>query len=116
MWIFMNDAFLSIVEPPNQSDVLLVRARVRGDLERVFPEAEVVETTERDYRFRTFLPRKQVADVISKQVMNIDYGNFKNSVNEDLRHDAYAQVWEVMYKLQHKLKGRTIAEFETHRS
>ena len=118
MWICLSDAFLSIVDPGGQGpkgDNLLVRARIKGDIERVFPKARATETTARDYRFRAFIPRKQVAEAIAKRVMENHATNFKNSVAEDLRHDAYARIWGVMHGLQHQLNGKTIPEFEKAR-
>jgi hypothetical protein len=115
MWIVLNNAFLSIVEPsideaePGQ---LLVRSRVKGDIQRVFPEAEVVQTLNRDYRFRALVDREDVANAMHAQVMGISYDNFKNSVAEDSRHSAYAEIWGVMFRLQGRLGGKTIAEHE----
>lgn len=103
-WIFFNDAFLSIVKasPTRDGDDLLVRARVRGDIERVFPTARVLETPERDYRFRFFTSREQVADAIRDRILSTDYLNFKSSVplDENDRHDAYFRVWCDMNRLQ----------------
>jgi hypothetical protein len=38
MGIFLNDAFLSIVDKDGDGTTLLVRARRKGDIERVFPD------------------------------------------------------------------------------
>lgn len=110
MWIFLNDAFLSIVAPPKEEGMLLVRARARGDIERVFPHADVIQLPNRDYDYRALVPRIQVAQAMARQVMGIDYGNFKNSVAEDCRHDAYASVWGVMFNFQRMLNGDTPAK------
>lgn len=110
MWIFLNNAFLSVVDPkasysggrgPVSRD-LLVRARLKGDIEAVFPKAKVQETPDRDYRFRALLPREVVAEVMLDAVNEIDYQNFKGSVPEKARHDAYAGVWGVMYREQER--------------
>jgi len=111
MWICLNNAFLSVVQPrPNDlppgckgADVLLVRARVHSHIEAVFPGATVVTTPSRDYLFRAFIPRDQVADVLAQQVMNLSYGNFKNSVQNHSLHEAYAGFWSIMYRLQGSL-------------
>lgn len=106
MWICLNKAFLSIVEPSPadrklHGDVLLVRARRPGDIQSVFGKAVTVEKRpERDYLFRTFLARDLVAQTISAQVSAIDYGNFKNSVKNNALHDAFARIWSVMAALQ----------------
>ena len=100
MWIHMNDAFLSVVAHRTDPGALLVRGRVEGDIQRVFPDAEVAETPDADYRFRTLLPRDVVAGAVAAAVGTIDYDNFKNSVAEDDRHDAYADCWLAMRRFQ----------------
>lgn len=52
MWISLSDSFLSIVAlegPAADPAQLLVRARVAGDIERVFPTAMVTHTPKHDY-------------------------------------------------------------------
>lgn len=102
MWIAMNDAFVSIVEDRNNKNQVVVRARVAGDLEDLFPEhkSKIIETEDSDYRFRLFLDRQFVSKVIQYRIMDIDYDNFKNSVKEKWRKDAYMGIWSVMYKVQ----------------
>lgn len=100
MWVCLNAAFLSIIEPPGDAGHLLVRARRAGDLQHVFPDCEVVQLDGRDYSFRTLLPRALVAQTIADCVTAIDYPNFKNSVKNEPLHRAYAQVWGVMARLQ----------------
>ena len=100
MWIFLDNAFLSIVDKGGDGSTLLVRARRQGDLERIFPGAEVRETPDHDYRFRTRLVRAKVAEVLAEAVKAINYPNFKGSVRGQARHNAYLEVWEVMYRFQ----------------
>lgn len=100
MWIFMNDAFLSIVADPKEPDRLIVRARAKGDIQRVFNRARVTETPHRDYAFRAFIPRKVVAAAISHRLHDITATNFKDSVKEQDRHDAYLSVWSAMMRFQ----------------
>ncbi len=50
MWIVLNKSFLSIVKNRNNDSELLVRARVKGDIEKVFDEADVFEDENADYR------------------------------------------------------------------
>jgi hypothetical protein len=97
MWIFLNDAFLSIVSDKDNPDNLLVRARHHGDIRRVFPRVEVVITPEADYRYRACVPRTLVAEKIASQIAEIDYRNFKESVTDDNRHIVYFQVWRQMF-------------------
>ena len=41
MWIFIPDSFISVVQKPGDTHTLTVRARIKGDIESVFPEAYV---------------------------------------------------------------------------
>ena len=45
MWLFTSKTFLSVVADKDQPDgpKLLVRSRVQGDIEEVFPDADVTE-------------------------------------------------------------------------
>jgi hypothetical protein len=99
-WIFLNNAFLSIVTDPQNQGNLLVRARAKGDIEAVFPESKPWKTPARDYAYRATLPKMQVAQAIGRRILGIDYGNFKNSVPENDRHTAYARCWSAMFSFQ----------------
>ncbi|HVL40012.1 MAG TPA: hypothetical protein VM328_11535 [Fimbriimonadaceae bacterium] len=92
MWVYLNDAHLSIVAHREVADCLLVRARVRGDIEAVFPHAQVEHTPHGDYAFRAKVRREEVAEALAQRVEAIDYDNFKNSC-PDSRHRAYLDVW-----------------------
>lgn len=100
MWICLNNAFLSVIEPTRGSDVLRVRARRKGDIEKVFPDAKVQRTPGRDYLYRAEIDRELVAQAMAEQVRNISYGNFKDSVGNKKLHDAYARFWGIMANLQ----------------
>jgi hypothetical protein len=111
MWIFLNNAFLSIVSDKGNPDKLLVRACHHGDIRRVFPTVKVVVTPEADYRYRARVPRTLVAEKIASQIAGIDYTNFKKSVTDESRLMAYLQVWRQMFIWQgvmvEKLPPRT---------
>lgn len=100
MWLCMNDAFLSIVDKDCAPDELLVRARRDGDIERVFPDAQVEVNLTTDYRCRARVKRADVAAAITQRVMDLDYSNFKGSVRDDKLHHAYMDVWSAIGKLQ----------------
>lgn len=100
MWLFLSNAYLSIVDKGGNGDTLLVRARHAGDIERVFPEAEVQSGGGTDYRYRARIDRERVATTIADAVRGIDYGNFKDTVREAERHDAYMDVWSAIYAYQ----------------
>lgn len=102
MWIFLNNSFLSAVAHRDKPDALMVRARLRGDLEATFPDlAGQIEQTDRaDYRFRVTITRERFANVLADTARSISYSNFKNSVTDTRRHDAYFRVWSVMHNEQ----------------
>lgn len=102
MWIFLNNAFLSVVAHRTRPDLALVRARVKGDLERVFPKAKVQRTPLADYLYRAEVDWDTLEATMRAQIEAIEYPNFKGSVREHDRHQAYADVWGVMYHWQER--------------
>lgn len=114
MWIFLNNAFLSIVAPKpgrgvNPRTHLVVRARLKGDIQRAFPrlKAPVTESKKTDYRFRAVVTRNMVAAVLAEHAKAIAYDNFKDSVKNKRRHDAYLRVWSIMFQEQMHEEGKT---------
>lgn len=104
MWIFLNNAFLSIVEDYNDpsGETLHIRARFKGDIEQVFNKP-AIETPRTDYRYRISLPRAEVNEAISHYIQNeLVYDNFKNSISPDdyARASAYVKVWLAMLRAQ----------------
>lgn len=106
MWLFLSDSMLSIVRHKDEPWNLLVRARLRGDIERVFPHVKVTETPTADYRFRATIHETVVGSVIEKLARAIDYQNFKGSVKDQGRHTAYMQVWSTMAGQQEMERDR----------
>lgn len=108
MWIFLSDSFLSVVadnKDPN-GDRLLVRARREGDIERVFPDSEPSYTGSADYAYRAWVNRSDVAKAMAKQVMGLNYSNFKSSIKNSAYHDACLEAWFAMRDLQERGKSR----------
>lgn len=109
MWVFMNDSFLSIVESEDKNK-LSIKSRIPGDLEAFFgkkiKDQKIIESEDTDYRYRVFADRKLVSDILKEKVQSINYTNFKNSVVDKTKHDAYFNVWQVMNDVQDKLFNR----------
>ena len=82
MWIQFNNAFLSIVENRDNKLELLVRARVKGDIEKIFPDADVFQDDSADYKYRVFISKAKVAAKMMFKIKDIKYDNFKNSFIE----------------------------------
>lgn len=113
MWIMLNTAFVSIVDPAPGSpaakaDQLVCRARVKGHLEAAFGDfaRNVAVGKGTDYHYRCLVPRKVAAKVIADHVLRIDYGNFKNSVKNKPYHDSLMGVWTIMHRLQERFMPR----------
>ena len=100
MWIQFNNAFLSIVINRDNKSELLVRARVKGDIEAIFPDADVFEDNNADYKYRALISKAKVAARMMLKMTEINYDNFKNSVKETDRKQAYSKVWTELRKLQ----------------
>lgn len=108
MWLFLNDAFFSVVADRNNTDNLMVRARDPESIPKVFgKDLLVLKDVGSDYRYRVSLPREVVSEAMANKLANIRYDNFKNSVPmaDDKRHDAYVDVWIEMHKYQTKLES-----------
>lgn len=100
MWLMFNDAFLSIVRKDCGRHELLVRARRKGDIEKIFPAAKVQRSTTTDYLFRAVVTTAEVQAALIGEVGRINYGNFKDSVVDRPLHDAYLRCWMAMSDLQ----------------
>ncbi|EAO3412054.1 hypothetical protein Q6I89_004403 [Salmonella enterica] len=100
MWFFGSEAFLSVVQHRQNPDILIVRARRPGHIEKMFPAANVVTIDGRDYQFRAELPREVVAIRMQQYVMEMTATNFKDSVKDKIYHDACFGVWNCMERIQ----------------
>jgi hypothetical protein len=72
---------------------------IKVDLAHYWPASKIVRTDQRDYRFRTTLPRETVAKRIAEAVAGIDYTKVKSSASAD-RELAYFGVWSIIMGLQ----------------
>jgi hypothetical protein len=102
MWLFTSKSFVSIVVDLNDKTKRLVRARMGGDIEELFPNAVVRKGEGTDYLYRASISVEDVAQKVQECIAGMDYGNFKDSVPPDHenRHDAYMEVWDVMHRHQ----------------
>lgn len=100
MWICFNDGLVSAVQDRENPRRLVIRARRREILERLFPGEKVVVGGSTDYNYRVFCDRAAFAETVRQNVLDIDYGNFKNSVEDPELHDLYASFWELHFEYQ----------------
>jgi hypothetical protein len=101
MWIFTPNAFLSIVSHRGKPDHLLVRARLPGDIERVFPEAKVTRSPQADYLYRAEISRKAVGDALTAHALSMGYDNVKGAVSDSRRGRMMGRVWATCASEQH---------------
>jgi hypothetical protein len=89
----------------DSDDLLVVRARVRDDLERAadWVGNAILETPRADYPFRVVASRQAWVNYLSHATTAIDYFNFKDRVAKRLgshRHDLLMSVWSTLRGLQ----------------
>jgi hypothetical protein len=98
MWLFINEAFLSIANKSDDSNMLLVRAR--RTIERLLPEANVHVGGGTDYCYRSRIDRERMATVIADSIRKIDYSNFKSTVTDAHSHNSYMDACSAMFAFQ----------------
>ncbi|MBQ9874488.1 MAG: hypothetical protein IJM30_08485 [Thermoguttaceae bacterium] len=105
MWLFTKRGFFSAVQNCDDSKLIHVRARFKGDLERLCEayrlEPSVASVPGADYPYRMDFPRETWASIVKSEAEEIDYPNFKNAVHEGTDRDAaYMSVWFELKKRQ----------------
>ena len=103
MWFCFNDGFVSVVEDTRGISELVVRARRKEILEKIFPEKEIVELTVSDYKYRAYCTKDEWSKIVVDRIQNIDYSNFKNSVKDNELHQMYNNFWFIHYNYQEKM-------------
>lgn len=108
MWIQSKAGFYSCVADWNNKNHIVVRARVRKDINRLrvmyMPElGDTLSTPKNDYPFRAKILKKNFEKGLAKMAMDVDYGNFKSEIGRVQgreREEIYHQVWAVLFKLE----------------
>lgn len=115
MWLMTRHGFYSIVQ---KDDGIHIRARERGDLQRLYDEcilkfnaemrringnnsllkASILETPDNDYRFRIIVDRDVLHLVMDWLARTCDYPNFKGQIDKEpsQARKPYHQVWDLM--------------------
>lgn len=109
MWLFASTGFYSAVVDAQDPEVIVVRARVREDLEALIKAQYLTDASEihdglgTDYPFRVFTTRAAWAKAVSNLALELDCANFKQSVGERFgpeRERLYHRVWATMLCLR----------------
>ena len=105
MWLFTKHGFFSAVQNWNDPNLIHVRARFHGDLERLCKKhgvpADVKSLPNTDYPYRMDFERERWSEIVKREALEIDYANFKNAVHDGTERDsAYMGVWSTMRRFQ----------------
>lgn len=114
MWIFYSGGVIMPSERPadtfdaeHDNRVIQIRARAKSHLERLkeggfFPEmGEVIFFPKTDYEYRTYCTRSQLAQIMTRLALDIDYTKFKPTTEDKWSdrklHDLYNAIWSIFY-------------------
>ncbi len=110
VWMMTTFGFFSVVQKPGEKD-LTIRSRARSDLEALKEEhlpsmGEIIKGGT-DYQFRAHATHDAVAEALGKIAQDIDYSNFKDTVEErqgaDRAH-VYFEVWSTLHSIKKATK------------
>lgn len=114
MWIASKTGFISVVQHLEKHDILLVRARVRKDLQSLFDNKRIFELEVADYRFRVEVSKQEFAEIMVNQIKDIDYPNFKNHIaakgDQVDKLGAYQDIWRTMWQYGKEKGGAFFSE------
>lgn len=105
MWLFTKNSFISAVEHRGRPNDVIIRARRKRDLVRLFPkrDKQIEKTPNADYLYRLTVSKKELAKVVSDYVLrNITYDNFKGAQDSDTAEwtNFLHSVWAAGFNLQ----------------
>jgi hypothetical protein len=112
MWLFTKYGFYSITkaELTRKKELFQVRARARKDLINLknaipslrFKKIHIYPYA--DYRFRIYVWKLEMVEILLELGESLDYSNFKNKItgieNQKDKYNYYNKVWGVMYGYQ----------------
>ena len=106
MWLQTVFGFFSVVQKRGEEH-LTIRARARGDLERLreayLPSlGEIRVGVGTDYRYRAEATHEAFGEALAKIGEDVSYSNFKDAVTKRLgwkRHDIYMEAWRVFFRI-----------------
>jgi hypothetical protein len=114
MWIYTTGGFYSLIQNDTNPTRITIRSRVDGDLQRLWPAAEIEATPQNDYLYRTTLSRAQTLAAIAEQVQAIDYGNYKSAVRDYRRLEFLGLIWAISADMGEALESERRTPFNGH--
>ena len=113
MWVFTKQGFYSVViDNYCNYGELMVRSRVRVDLERLIEKiasdngggfkADILTLDSAEYRYRVKIKAYQWVKYVAKAAADIDYESVKDTItwHEPERSTAYYGCWQALYTWQ----------------
>lgn len=105
MWVFTESGFVSVIRHHSEAGKLVIRARDHQSLEGVANAIglDIEPTPGSDYPYRAVAVDSAFVTWLSKQVMRIDYTNYKDRMELSRGHDfagALLGVWSTMRQVE----------------
>lgn len=108
MWLTTTQGFYSAVAHRDRPGWILVRCRVKADLERLGDQIpglgkRIFRDLRADYPYRVEVTTAEWARAVSLLALDVDYPNFKNAVKEEQgsrRAWVYHGVWAKLLALE----------------
>lgn len=96
MWLMLNKGFISIV---NKEGSYVARSRKKEHLEAYFPYSEIISGAGTDYEYRVFLNDEELRDFFTRLPDEINYTNFKSSIDvekEPVYKNVCSDIWYIL--------------------
>lgn len=78
--ITSTSGFLSVVNCPADGDHVLVRAKNKTDLSRLFDERRIQLIEHENFKYGISICKQEFADTLVKMIKCIDYTNFESNM------------------------------------
>lgn len=101
MWIFTRKGFVSAVLHKDDPETMVVRARAQEHLEALFPTVNIISLKRADYPHRVHIPREDFIMWATLQAEDIDYPDFKSSLEDHDYHHVCSKIWLIAHDLEH---------------
>ena len=116
MWVFTNHGFYSIVKILDTNpEEFWIRSRRKEHLTTYFSEERIICTHATDYQYRVTINKEELIDIFTHLPQEIDYTNFKDSIQDKELKDAAHYVWHDIFGVLDERKG-TMGFSQTQRT